>query len=137
MSQQMLCHELLTNLPSDTSDTSDMRIVLGLVLLLCRLHNNPLCRGSVLREDFCACMFKTIIRIQPFVSLPFRSIWTCLVTLALTFMHCLAAIQLKILALIMFGKSLAVLLNTGQFNVGDKNSVRHLWAFIIYSKTII
>ena len=43
----MLCHELLTNL---LSDTSDMRIVLGnlyiyLVLLLCRLYNNPLCRG--------------------------------------------------------------------------------------------
>ena len=34
MSQQMLCHELLTNLPSDTSDTSDMRIVLGLVLTI-------------------------------------------------------------------------------------------------------
>ena len=43
----MLCHELLTNLPSDTSD---MRFVLGdlyiyLVLLLCSLYNNPLCRG--------------------------------------------------------------------------------------------
>ena len=50
----MLCHELLTNLPSDTSD---VRIVLGdlyiyLVLLLCRLYNNPLCRGGVLCEGF-------------------------------------------------------------------------------------
>ena len=72
----MLCHELLTNLPSDTSD---MRIVLGnlyiyLVLFLCRLYNNPLCRGGVLCEGFCACVFKTIIRTPSFVLSPFRSI---------------------------------------------------------------
>ena len=59
MSQQMLCLELLTNL---LSDTGDMCIVLGnlhiyLVLLLCRLYNNPLCRG-MLCEGFCACVCK-------------------------------------------------------------------------------
>ena len=47
----MLCHELLTNL---LSDTSNMRNVLGnlhmyLVLLLCRLYNNPLCRVCYVR----------------------------------------------------------------------------------------
>ena len=46
----MLCHELLTDLPSDTGD---MRIVLGnlyiyLVLFLCRLKNNPLCGVCVM-----------------------------------------------------------------------------------------
>ena len=59
----MLCHELLTNL---LSDTSDMRIVLGdlfiyLVLLLCRLYSNPLCRGVCYVRVSCACVFKTII----------------------------------------------------------------------------
>ena len=54
----MLFHELLTNLPSDTSD---MHIVLGnlhiyLVLLLCRLYNNPLCRGVLCEEFAHACL---------------------------------------------------------------------------------